>query len=420
MPRTRRILPVATALLLTALSAGSGAAAAEVQIPAVSTLSTLTGSADAFYTPPSPLPPGEPGDVIRTRDVVTSSVPGARVQQIMYLSTDDEGGRIAVTGLLLTPLNQGLGHDNPLVADAPGTRGLADKCAPSRQADLLEANPASPEYSLAEYEQLLLHGVSVVVTDYEGQGTPGLPSYLVGRPEGYAVLDALRAAQRIDGSGVSERSPVGISGYSQGGQAAGWAAELLGDYAPELRLKGVLAGGVPTDMLTEVNHLNGNPTAGAGFAVAALVGLDHAHPELGLASRLTPEGEQAVERVENACVFEDYLTFGTLTTGDVTQPDVLADPRWQKRFAESRLGTRKPAAPAYVYHGTSDTVVPFSQGSRLYHDWCARGQSVQFQALTGVDHVPGIVLGPPRGVEWLVDRLNGGTAPEGCGEVGLG
>nr|WP_246203450.1 lipase family protein [Streptomyces tailanensis] len=247
-----------------------------------------------------------------------------------------------------------------------------------------------------------------------------MPSYLVGRPEGYAVLDALRAAQRIDGSGVSERSPVGISGYSQGGQAAGWAAELLGDYAPELRLKGVLAGGVPTDMLTEVNHLNGNPTAGAGFAVAALVGLDHAHPELGLAARLTPEGEQAVERVENSCVFEDYLTFGTLTTGDVTQPDVLADPRWQKRFAESRLGTRKPAAPAYVYHGTSDTLVPFSQGSRLYHDWCARGQSVQFEALSGVDHVPGIVLGPPRGVEWLVVRLNGGTTPEGCNEVGLG
>lgn len=394
MPRTRRILPVAAALLLSAPTAGSGAAAAEAQIPAVSTLSALTAGTDAFYTPPSPLPPGAPGDVIRTRDVVTSSVPGARVQQIMYLSTDAQGGRIAVTGLLLTPLNQKPGHDNPLVADSPGTRGLSDKCAPSRQADLLEASPASPEYLLAEYEQLLLHGVSVVVTDYEGQGTPGLPSYLVGRPEGYAVLDALRAAQRIDGSGVSERSPVGISGYSQGGQAAGWAAELQGDYAPELRIKGILAGGVPTDMLTEVNHLNGNPTAGAGFAVAALVGLDHAHPELELASRLMPEGEQAVERVENSCVFEDYLTFGTLTTGDVTQPDVLADPRWQKRFAESRLGTRKPAAPAYVYHGTSDTVVPFSQGSRLYHDWCARGQSVRFEALTGVDHVPGIVLGP--------------------------
>lgn len=113
----------------------------------------------------------------------------------MYLSTDAQGGRIAVTGLLLTPLNQKPGHDNPLVADSPGTRGLSDKCAPSRQADLLEANPASPEYSLAEYEQLLLHGVSVVVTDYEGQGTPGLPSYLVGR--GRPVQSGFQALPRL-------------------------------------------------------------------------------------------------------------------------------------------------------------------------------------------------------------------------------
>jgi Secretory lipase len=204
--------------------------------------------------------------------------------------------------------------------------------------------PASPDYEIGNYQQFLLKGISVVVTDYEGAGTPGLPSYLVGPTEGKAGLDAVRAAQRTNGSGVSLNSPVGISGYSQGGQAAGWAAELQPKYASELKLKGVLAGGVPTDMNVEINHLNGNPTAGAGFALAALVGLDVAY-KLDLAGRRTPNGVQVTQQVEGSCYAEYFTAFGTTSSGDVTQPDVLADPTWQSRFAESRLGTTAPGAP---------------------------------------------------------------------------
>ncbi|MCA1835798.1 MAG: lipase family protein [Actinobacteria bacterium] len=89
----------------------------------------------------------------------------------------------------------------------------------------------------------------LVITDYEGGGTPIPQSYLVGPPEGYAGLDAARAAQRLDPrDDLTQDSPVGLSGYSQGGQAASWAAELQPRYAPELNVKGVLAGGIPYDM----------------------------------------------------------------------------------------------------------------------------------------------------------------------------
>ncbi|KUL40185.1 lipase family protein [Streptomyces regalis] len=124
-------------------------------------------------------------------------------------------------------------------------------------------------------------------------------------------------------------------------------------------------------------------------------------------------------QVENSC-YGDYATaFGTTSSGDVTQPDVLADPTWQSRFAESRLGTTAPGAPAYVYHGTTDTIVPYSQGSTLYHDWCARGASVEFETIDGADHVAGESLGSLRGVPWLIDRLNGVAPEPGCHEVGL-
>jgi pimeloyl-ACP methyl ester carboxylesterase len=283
----------------------------------------------------------------------------------------------------------------------------------------LQANPSSPDYEITEYQQFLVHGISVVVTDYEGQGTPGDSSYLVGPSEGRNALDALRAAEHINGSGLSPKSPAGIAGYSQGGQAAAWAAELQPTYAPDLHLRGVLAGGVPADMLMTVNHLNGNVTAGAGLALATLVGLNHANPGLDLNSKLTPEGRLVIDHVKQSCIIEDFAGFGTTTIGQVTNPDILSDPAWQKAYRASLLGTRKPAAPAYLYHGTADTIVPIAEGGKLYHDWCTQGASVQYEVITGAEHISGFLLGAPAGIQWLADRLAGEPAVAGCHEVSI-
>ena len=64
-------------------------------------------------------------------------------------------------------------------------------------------------------------GYAIVRTDYEGLGTPGDHPYLIGRSEGHSVLDAARAARKLD-SGIGKR--VVIAGHSQGGQSALWAA----------------------------------------------------------------------------------------------------------------------------------------------------------------------------------------------------
>ncbi|MDQ1043582.1 lipase family protein [Streptomyces sp. V4I2] len=92
---------------------------------------------------------------------------------------------------------------------------------------------------------------------------------------------------------------------------------------------------------------------------------------------------------------------------------------WQKAYRASLLGTRKPGAPAYLYHGTADTIVPIAQGDMLYHDWCAQGASVQYVALPGLEHISGFIAGAPAGVQWLADRLAGKQAVAGCHEVSL-
>lgn len=415
MRSTRHLLALAaTAITTLAVAATSlPASATSLPLPPLPSLS-LTNS--DFYLPPSPLPSGRPGDLLKTEPITLSLYPEARATRIMYLSRSARGKMVAVTGVLLTPLAQRGAGDNPLVVHTPGTRGLGDHCAPSKQVDLATLNVPSADYSSLDHHRFLLDGVSVVITDYLGQGTPGLPEYLVGPSEGRNALDALRAAQQVPDAGLSPRSPVGISGFSQGGQAAAWAAELQPTYAPELDLRGVLAGGVPTDMWTEVNHLSGNPI-GAGFAIATLVGLDAAYPELGLASRLTPEGRAAMDRVEQSCYLEDAAGFGTMSIGEVTTPDVLTDPSWQRAYRRSLLGARPPGAPAYVYHGTSDTVVPFSQGQQLYADWCAQGADVTFERIVGLEHVTAAALTTPRGIAWLTDRLAGKPNEAGCRAV---
>ncbi|KAI3603248.1 hypothetical protein D8I24_3071 (plasmid) [Cupriavidus necator H850] len=394
------------AFLMVALSIGVVTASSAQIIPQ-----------DYFYVPPNPLPPGKPGDVIRTRTITAPLFPNALIQQIMYLSSTASGKPVAVTGVVATPLLRAAGQ--PLVVMTPGTRGTGDQCAPSKQFGVTSASPDGLDYESGTTQQLLARGISVVLTDYEGQGTPGLPSYLVGRSEGYNGLDALRAAQRLPGAGVPAGAPVGVVGYSQGGQAAGWVAELQPTYAPELDFRGALVGGVPTDMLVEVNHLNGNPTAGAGFGLAALSGLDHAFPELNLDGRLTDVGRQVMQDVRTSC-FDKYLTaYGTTSAADVTQPNVLADSQWQQRFNASLLGTKVPGAPAFIFHGTADQVVPFALGQLLFSSWCSRGADVTFKGLIGLEHGTGNFAGPPDGIDWLAQRLAGVAAAHGCFDVTL-
>nr|WP_234461438.1 lipase family protein [Corynebacterium macginleyi] len=91
----------------------------------------------------------------------------------------------------------------PVVAFAPGTKGLADHCAASR-------NIAD---GVGDYEQFFFHryldkGYVVVLTDYEGLGTPGMHTYMDRASQGHAVLDSIRAAQKLDGWDINGNNPV--------------------------------------------------------------------------------------------------------------------------------------------------------------------------------------------------------------------
>jgi hypothetical protein len=73
-----------------------------------------------------------------------------------------------------------------------------------------------------------------------------------------AVLDAIRAAQRLPEAHLPPAGPVAVAGYSQGGGASPAVAELQPSYAPELKLKGAYAGTVPADLAAVAHNLDGH------------------------------------------------------------------------------------------------------------------------------------------------------------------
>ncbi len=81
-------------------------------------------------------------------------------------------------------------------------------------------------------------GYAVVRTDYEGLGTPGVHPYLIGNSEGRATLDIARAARQLDPR--LSKTTI-ISGHSQGGRAALFAAALAPKWTPDLKVRGTVA-----------------------------------------------------------------------------------------------------------------------------------------------------------------------------------
>lgn len=368
-------------------------------------------SDDAFYEPPSPLPAGSPGDIISSRPsrftldpIGKAPVANVTSTQVLYRSVDALGQPMAVTGTVLVPTTPWLGlGSRPLVSYAVGTRGVGDDCAPS--------------YTLsqgADYEGLFIkaaidQGWAVAVTDYQGLGTPGLHTYMVGPSQGHAVLDMARAAQRLPGTGLSTSTPVGLMGYSQGGGAAGWAAELAGSYAPELKIKGSVLGGVPGDLTATAEFLDGS--LAVAFALMASIGLDAAYPELDLESYLNDRGQQLVQTSQELCLV-DVDGFSTLISTAFTDIDdyvttnPLDTPAWQSRLAGTKLGKAKPNAPVFQYHGAVDEIVPFPQAAALRRTWCNKGATVTWTVLPG-EHLLGMVEGVPLGIPWMGARFAG-------------
>lgn len=398
-----------------------------------------TGASD-FYTPPSPLPAGAPGDVLRTEpSPLAISVPGIGgtlpgvATRIMYRSTDSNDAPNAVTGTYIDPAADWTGPGpRPLVVLAPGTQGQGDQCAPSRMLNrLITYTPPlgfMVEYEILAAYSLLSQGYGVVITDYEGLGTPGAHTYVNRASEAHAVLDAVRAAQNLQGTKISADGPVAAYGYSQGGGAAAAAAELAGEYAPELDLVGTYAGAPPADLKQTLDQVDGTILTGViGYTLNGLLESDPGLRPI-IDANINDAGRAMLNLVANQCVGETILTVGLHRTTEYTttgEPmSVVLDrlPIAQEILSKNKIGERTPTAPVLIQSGTSDDIVPHGQAVELGGAWCSKGATVQLSAAqvpaivpgSGAGHLIPDLLGIGEAQNWIKDRFYGVPAPTNC------
>ncbi|MEV6280770.1 lipase family protein [Nocardia sp. NPDC051832] len=391
----------------------------------------------SFYDPPAPIPPGDPGDVIRAEPMSLALPLPARATRIMYRSVDPAGAAVAVTGIVFDPTTPWSGPGvRPLVSFAVGTQGQGDQCAPSRLFGQL-VHYVPPLDLMAEYDttavtELLARGAAVVVTDYQGLGTPGTHTFLNATAEANAVIDAARAAQRLPGSTIPAAGPVLFWGYSQGGHAAGAAAERVGEYAPELDLRASYVGAPPASLMDLGAYADGTALSGAfGYMLNSMRAVYPDTIEV-LDAALNDEGKRMLEESAGQCAAESVLRHGFrrsqtwTTSGRPLFPDVIAsDPRTLDAVAEQNLGNRRPTAPILVLTGDNDDIVPAAPARALVTRWCALGAIVQLIDLSAIPPIlPGTIIGHginsiafqlTTAIPWLDDRLADRPAPTSCG-----
>jgi Secretory lipase len=364
-----------------------------------------SAGAEGFYEPPAPLPDGRPGDVIRAEPMDAYLVPGlrlrARAWRVLYRSTSATGEPRAVSGAVLVPRGRWRSA-RPLIGYAVGTHGIGDSAAPSR---LLARGL---EWEAGLMAMALARGWALAITDYEGLGTPGDHTYMVGRALGPNVLDAMRAARSLAPEELPVAGPAAIIGYSEGGAAAAWAAQLQPSYAPDVPLVAVVAGAAAANVEVAGPSLNGSFFS--FFIAYGGIGYAAAYPDLELDSYLTPMARERIGALRESSVLQ-AMVWGPrhMRSSELTDPDVLELPEWRARLRENRLGLMAPAAPVLLHHARRDQIVSFAQSEALLADWQRLGADVRLYVTRGgVDHISGAVAGTPVALDWLARRLRRG------------
>ncbi|OBF27098.1 lipase [Mycobacterium sp. ACS1612] len=365
---------------------------------------------DPFYQPPAGFEHARPGTVLRSRDVELAFV-GLVPQrftatQLLYRTTDLNNLPQATATTVIVPAERASAGPIPLISYQCAIDAVAGRCFPSyamrRGAKALGAL-AQIEFFLVA--AALAEGWAVSVPDHEG------PGGLWGAPyePGYHVLDGVRAALSYDRLGLSADGPVGLWGYSGGGLATAWAAEVSGSYAPELNIVGAVLGSPVADLGHAFRRLNGSIYSGLpGMVVAALT---HVYPELDkvIQEHATEQGKAMLTRIEKMTTAHAVLRFVGMDMGKlVDQPleQILQTPEVQHVFDSIKLGTAVPTPPVLIVQAVHDRIVSVDDIDELTHIYQSGGASVTYHRDMFSEHMLLHPMSAPMTLRWLTDRFN--------------
>lgn len=367
---------------------------------------------DPFHDGPADLASLAPGAVIRTRRVRLGFVglvpqPGLQAWQVAYRSTDLDGRpEVAVTTVVRPTGRPGDGSRvRGLIGYQCAIDAVSDRCFPSYAMRAgVKVWGALPQLELILVGHLVRMGFAVSIADHEGRGG----AFAAPREPGHRVLDGLRAALAAPAIGLDPDLSIGLFGYSGGGMATSWAAEMAPDYAPELPIVGAVLGSPVGDPGEAFLKLNAGRYAGLPALVVA--GLQHVYPGLARVVRehANLEGRRRLQALEEMTTieaiwryrnddFDDYL--------DAPLADVLATPEVLDVFTDLRMGKHTPSCPLLVVQSRSDQVIDVRDVDSQVERYADAGADVLYLRDRLSEHTSLMVLGFPSMLHWLVDRF---------------
>nr|WP_090341821.1 lipase family protein [Mycolicibacterium malmesburyense]CRL71908.1 Secretory lipase [Mycolicibacterium malmesburyense] len=366
---------------------------------------------DPFYEPPSGFQHAEPGTVLRSRDVELAFL-GLIPQkftatQLLYRTTDMNGVPEATVTTVIVPTERANRDVVPVISYQCAIDAVSSRCFPSYA---LRRKALAPG-ALAQFEFLLIaaalaEGWAVSVPDHEGTkgiwGTPYEP--------GYRILDGLRAAVSCERLGLKESAPIGLWGYSGGGLASSWAAEMHNQYAPELNIVGAVLGSPVGDLGSAYRRLNGSLYSGLPAMVVAA--LSHVYPDLDrvIQHHATDAGKAMLLRIKDMTTAQAVLRFAGMDMGKlVDRPlnEILDLPEVKHVFDSIKLGTAVPTPPVLIVQAVHDRIVAVDDIDELTEIYRSGGASVTYHRDMFSEHMLLHPMSAPMALRWLIDRFDG-------------
>lgn len=376
---------------------------------------------DPFFEAPAGYETTAPGTLLRSREIQVAlfgRIPQkVAAWQLLYRSTNLHGAPEVTVTTVLLPSGADPAVPRPLIAYQAAIDAVSSACFPSyalRRGS--RSGGAIPAFELFVMAGLLRHGWALSVADHEGLGG----AFGAAREPGYRALDGVRAALAFEPLGLTPSTPIGIIGYSGGGMAASWAAEMAPTYAPELDIVGAVLGAPVGDPGQTFLRLNGGRWGGLPATVVA--GIRGSYPGLAhvINQHATLEGQRKLKELEQLTTTQAVMRFRHNDFDDyVDAPlaDILARPEVLAVFDDLRLGHTIPTCPLLVVQGVHDQLIHIEDVDAQVQRYVDGGATVLYLRDQASEHVLLQPLATPTMTGWLADRFAGRPAPKGTRTV---
>ena len=366
---------------------------------------------DPFYLAPAGFQHATPGTVLRSRDVELAFLglipQQVRAVQLLYRTTDMNGNPEAAATTVVMPAERGPERICPLVSYQCAIDAISSRCFPSYALRRHAVAPgAVPQFEMLLVAAAVAEGWAVSVPDHEGingnWGTPYEP--------GYRVLDGVRAALGSEQLALLDKAPIGLWGYSGGGLASAWAAEMSGTYAPELTIVGAVLGSPVGDLGRTFRKLNG--TFASALPALVVAALADVYPGLQriIAEHASENGRALLDRLHHMTTVEAIVRLWRTDMGDMLdQPleQILSTPEVQHVFADIKLGVAVPTPPVLIIQAVHDEIISVDGIDELAETYASGGAHVTYHRDAFSEHLLLHPMSAPMALRWLSDRFAG-------------